>query len=117
MATRRILIQSTPVISQLPPPDPLLFESPLTDSAELTYEGSPGATVFENFVGAVRDCTKCQAVLGQDPRYVATALWAGLHGIVSLRLGKPGFPWPSVGTMIDTVLAGLAGLLTMDVTA
>jgi AcrR family transcriptional regulator len=93
----------------------LLFESPLTGSAGLAYEGSPGAKVFENLAGAVRDCTECRAVPGQDPRYVATALWVGLHGIVSLRLGKPAFPWPPVETMIDTLLAGLAGLRTIAV--
>jgi AcrR family transcriptional regulator len=94
----------------------LLFERQLTDSAGLAYEGSPGAKVFDNFVGAVRDCTQCRANLGQDPRYVATAVWVGLHGIVSLRLGKPGFPWPPVQTMIDTMLAGLVGLRTTDTT-
>jgi hypothetical protein len=32
----------------------------------------------------------------QDAFAVATSVWTGLHGIVSLRLSKPGFPWPPV---------------------
>ena len=51
---------------------------------------------------------------GETPRANATAvavcLWIGLHGIVSLRLKKPGFPWPPVEQLADHLLLGLAGV-------
>jgi len=34
----------------------------------------------------------------------AAVLWAGLHGIVSLRWNKPGYPWPPAETLIDRLL-------------
>jgi hypothetical protein len=36
-------------------------------------------------------------------------IWATLHGIVSLRLSKPGFPWLTVEDLVDRTLASLAG--------
>lgn len=35
--------------------------------------------------------------------------WTGLHGCVSLRTGKPGYPWPPLDEHVDLVLAGLVG--------
>jgi hypothetical protein len=46
----------------------------------------------------------------QDAFRVTTSLWTGLHGIVSLRLSKPGFPWPPVDELVDRLLAGVVGL-------
>jgi hypothetical protein len=43
-----------------------------------------------------------------NPFVVATSLWCGLHGIVALRKGKPGFPWHPVDDLIDPMLRGLA---------
>lgn len=35
--------------------------------------------------------------------------WTGLHGCVSLRTGKPGYPWPPLVDHVDLVLHGLLG--------
>ncbi len=79
----------------------LLFESRLTGKIGVPYEGSPSARVFENFVDTVRNCIECRAIIARDPAQVATALLVSLHGIVSLRLSKPGFPWPPVDSFRD----------------
>jgi AcrR family transcriptional regulator len=31
-----------------------------------------------------------------DPQRLALLLWSGLHGITSLRINKPGLPWPEM---------------------
>jgi hypothetical protein len=40
----------------------------------------------------------------------ATLIWQWLHGTVSLRITRSGFPWPplvdSVAEMVDRMLAG-----------
>jgi hypothetical protein len=40
----------------------------------------------------------------------AVLLWQQLHGIVSLRISRPGFPWPplaeTVTEAVDRLLAG-----------
>lgn len=35
------------------------------------------------------------------------ASWTALHGVVTLRAGKPGYPWPPLDVHVDLVLDGL----------
>jgi AcrR family transcriptional regulator len=48
-----------------------------------------------------------------DPYLVALGLWAAVHGVVSLLLAHPDFPWPDVDALVDHMLAtqahGIAG--------
>lgn len=37
------------------------------------------------------------------------ACWSALHGVVSLRTGKPGYPWPSLDEHVDLVLRPFLG--------
>jgi AcrR family transcriptional regulator len=86
----------------------LLFESRATGQLEPpVYAGSPGAEVFGGFVRVVQRCMDAGTAPQDDPAAVATSLWAGLHGIVALRLGKPGFPWPSVDDLVDRMIRGV----------
>ena len=85
----------------------LLFESRLTSQLGIGYQGSPGARVFEDFIDTVRQSVAVQAISGQDVTRDAVVLWAGLHGIVSLRWSKPGFPWPPVETLAERLLEAL----------
>jgi AcrR family transcriptional regulator len=41
-----------------------------------------------------------------DPALAAATLWAGLHGLVTLRESRPAFPWPALDDMIAVLLAG-----------
>ncbi len=47
-----------------------------------------------------------------DPDVLAQMLWASVHGLVSLRITLPHFPWQSVdrlaATLVDAELRGLA---------
>jgi hypothetical protein len=86
----------------------LLFESRLTSQLGIGYQGSPGARVFEDFIDTVRQCVAAEAISGQDVMRDAVVLWAGLHGIVSLPWSKPGFPWPPVETLADSLLEALS---------
>ena len=79
----------------------LLFESGATQQAGIPYEHSPGSRVFDSLVGAVRDAAQTDPT---ESFQLAVRLWIGQHGIVSLRLSKPGFPWPPVETLLDGVL-------------
>ena len=48
-----------------------------------------------------------------DPLLAAIGLWSGVHGITSLLIAKPDFPWPDTDQLVDHVLTtlvrGLAG--------
>ncbi len=49
----------------------------------------------------------------EDPYLVAIGLWAAVHGVVSLLISQPDFPWPDVDALVDHMLAtqahGIAG--------
>jgi AcrR family transcriptional regulator len=84
----------------------LLFESRLTGQLGIGYQGSPGSRVFESFLQAVRQCVSPQVSASEVFRETVV-LWAELHGVVSLRWSKPGFPWPPAETMVDRLLEAL----------
>jgi AcrR family transcriptional regulator len=53
-------------------------------------------------------------VLEGDPIQLALQLWAGVHGLASLRIAKPMFPWPPLEQFFDeTVCATGIGLAAM----
>ena len=42
----------------------------------------------------------------QDPFVVSCGLWITVHGVTSLLITKPSFPWPPLETLIDHLLVG-----------
>jgi AcrR family transcriptional regulator len=53
-----------------------------------------GAEAFAQVVDAVADCVSAGASASTDPFADGTAVWVALHGTVTLRSARPGFPWP-----------------------
>lgn len=48
-------------------------------------------------------------VLEGDPLQLSLQLWAGVHGVASLMIAKPKFPWPPVEEFVDDCVCA-AGL-------
>ncbi len=69
-----------------------------------------GGDLFGSFQAIVDEVGVAGRLRG-DTRATAQALWAGAHGIVSLRITKPYFEWVDrdvlTRTMIDALFAGL----------
>jgi AcrR family transcriptional regulator len=38
-----------------------------------------------------------------DPMLVSISLWSAVHGITSLLISKPGFPWPDLDLIVDQI--------------
>ena len=49
-----------------------------------------------------------------DPKLAAITLWAGVHGITSLMIARPKFPWPDRDAVIDQMLTTLVKGLSAD---
>jgi AcrR family transcriptional regulator len=61
---------------------------------------------FANLVGAVERCMEAGAIRRDDPASVAFGLWALVHGLTSLLISLPHFPWPmGPEEMVDMLLA------------
>ena len=52
------------------------------------------------------------SIVAANPLLVALSLWATVHGLVSLRITKPGIPWPPddelTGYILENALLGIA---------
>jgi AcrR family transcriptional regulator len=84
----------------------LMFDTHLP-LPEYTPEHFPGWTAFRQLIERVA------AGIGTDPDdprafFAAQLIWQQLHGIVSLRISRPRFPWPPLE---QTVRAAVGALL------
>lgn len=59
---------------------------------------------FMALVGSVQDCIDAGRA-GGDALGLATLLWTATHGVTSLLIAKPNFPWPPVDELVEQVLA------------
>ena len=66
-------------------------------------QAMPGMATWDLFRAAVRDCLDPAADDASAAR-TAVCIWAGLHGLLTLRRDRPSFPWPDLKTLTDTVL-------------
>jgi AcrR family transcriptional regulator len=61
------------------------------------------SAAFDHHLEAVQGAVDAGAIEG-DPVLTAVTLWAAVHGITSLFLSKPDFPWPDREAVIDHLL-------------
>jgi len=70
---------------------------------------------FEHMVEAVHRCMDADLMRREDPRTVTIGLWATAHGLTSLFIAKPNFPWPDRLALAEQVLtAHCQGLLAEE---
>jgi AcrR family transcriptional regulator len=62
------------------------------------------ASAFGGVVDAVERGMEAGMIAAGDPHLAAVGLWATVHGITSLMIAKPHFPWPPLDALIDHVL-------------
>jgi AcrR family transcriptional regulator len=92
----------------------VMFTNPLPMPDHMTPEEFPGRKTFQRLIDAVAGCIGKEP---GDPEAFGTAqlIWQQVHGIVSLRISRPGFPWPplaeTVTEAVDRLLAGAASRL------
>jgi AcrR family transcriptional regulator len=66
-----------------------------------------GKAVFAVFVEMVGEFHARGETVSDDPMAAAQVLWAGLHGLVSLLIARPEFPWVERERLIATHVAML----------
>jgi len=87
----------------------VMFTNPLPMPADMTPEQFPGWKAFQQLIDAVADCIGAEPG-DQQAFLTAQLILQQLHGIVSLRISRPRFPWPplaeTVTEAVDRLLAG-----------
>jgi AcrR family transcriptional regulator len=90
----------------------VMFAKPLPIPANAPPGQFPGIASFRKLIGVVA------AAIGAQPAderafFTAQLIWQQLHGLVSLRISRPRFPWPPLdGTVteaVDRLLADAGG--------
>jgi AcrR family transcriptional regulator len=74
-------------------------------------EGSMGMKAYGNLRAGVEACIKAKKFRETNIEAVTQLIWAGGHGVTSLLISMPDFPWVKknelIDLMIDTLLEGL----------
>ena len=79
----------------------------------LPLDKLPGLTAFGHVAESVARCMDAGAIAQGDAFLVATNLWTAVHGVTSLLIARPDFPWPDfdrlMGFILDVQSRGLQG--------
>jgi AcrR family transcriptional regulator len=91
----------------------LFMTKPQQTPDSWTAEKVIGSAAFEHLVEAVAEAIEALDVRPRpDPVFVSISLWSITHGITSLLLTHPNFPWPDRDALVEYVLRmPLEGLL------
>ena len=82
----------------------LFMSKPAAAPDGFQEERLKGSSAFDHLVQMVEAAVSA-GVLAGDPITVAICLWVSVHGLTSLLLSHPNFPWPERERLIDAVLA------------
>jgi AcrR family transcriptional regulator len=93
----------------------ILFMNPPSASPPRSQDPAVvGGDAFNHLVGAVRRGGEAGAIRG-DPLLASFTVWSAVHGLTSLLIAKPDFPWPPVDEFVEHVVqAQIAGLARGD---
>ena len=80
----------------------LFMRKPSETPDDFDLESLRRSTAFDHHLEAVQRCIDAGLIDG-DPFMIAITLWASVHGITSLLLSKPDFPWPDREQLVDYV--------------
>ena len=73
-----------------------------------------GAAAFLQLVQDVQHYIDAGVYAPRDPVLVAIALWTTMHGLTSLLISLPNFPWPDVDRLVDHTMDVQARGLAVD---
>lgn len=83
----------------------ITFMTPLgLTSAEEPFEGSTGERAFNYLRDGVAECVKQKKFRKVDVDAASQSLWAAMHGVTSLLIASPNFPWVGREKLIDLLL-------------
>ena len=86
----------------------------ITTAKSATYLENVGSWVCDRRsrrghpVRGVGACAAAGRSASRDPQADANLLWTALHGVVTLRVAAPDFPWPDLGTQLPQLVERLA---------
>lgn len=86
-----------------PEPYRIMFISP-PHFTPASVDNLTDLMAFAYVLDAVEQAMAAGAIAAGEPVAVALLLWTSVHGIVSLRLSEPTFPWPPLDAQVEHML-------------
>jgi AcrR family transcriptional regulator len=80
----------------------LFMRKPTATPLPFQYEKIVSSSAFGHLFEAVAGAIEAGRIEG-EPMLVSIYLWSAVHGITSLLISKPDFPWPDVDELVDHV--------------
>jgi AcrR family transcriptional regulator len=81
------------------------------DESKYIQPDSPGIRAFDFLRRSVFDCIAAGKLRSKDAELISQTLWCGTHGVTSLLITHPVFPWVGkqevIESVVDTLIAGL----------
>lgn len=89
----------------------VMFHLDLMPTLAANPDDTPGRRAFQVLVRVVEACQAAGAATATgDPFRLASLVWAAEHGLVSLRLSRPQFPWSDIDGLVNEAVSGIMGL-------
>jgi AcrR family transcriptional regulator len=86
----------------------LMFGSELPPALAFDSPDSPGRQSFISGVQAIGQAQRGGRLgTSEDPFALTSLVWSAVHGLVSLRMDRPNFPWPDLDQMIEQTVRRL----------
>jgi AcrR family transcriptional regulator len=89
----------------------VMFHLDLMPTLAANPDDTPGRRALQVLVRVVEACQAAGAATAAgDPFRLASLVWAAEHGLVSLRLSRPQFPWSDIDGLVNEAVSGIMGL-------
>jgi len=89
----------------------LLFNMHMPDQPSVPFEESNGEQSFDTLRAAVKACMDAGGLRSNNVEAVSQSLWMGIHGVTSLLITQPHFPFVGkkrlIRQTIDILIAGI----------
>jgi AcrR family transcriptional regulator len=85
----------------------LTFMTPPSAPLALGRRPESGRDAYERFRSRVAACLEPEA----DVEVAAQVVWSGIHGLISLLIARPDFPWQERQRLVDGVVGAATGWL------
>ena len=89
----------------------LFMLGPENEPATAAPDARPSAA-FDDQVNAVQQCIDAGHFPPGSAHRIACSLWAASHGVTSLMISRPEFPWPPLDEFVDSTCIALGLGLT-----
>jgi AcrR family transcriptional regulator len=92
----------------------LFMAKPSGPPEHLDQVHMPGSVAFVHLQEAVQACVDCGAFRPDVDAYMAAvAIWTGVHGVTSLLISIPDFPWPERDALVANICANQVRALSV----